>query len=469
MGPGGPPPGMMGGPGMGPGGPGSMGPPPPPGGMGHGGYGGHSAPGMGPSHGGPMGGHQAMSGQGPGHGGGSLQLPGGGSLDLGGAEAEGFMGDVKSGLRLTLGNLVGSVMVMGVPVIGSAFISGLVTFLVMVTGLGILSLLSYVGLIFSLLSLIAYPALFYFMMQAHLGTPVSWMSAYRAVLGRGIGDLVSFWVASIIGFIALVLPLGYFVGPTWILEERKFVDLNMRSLELWKPMIVRSFLVLICAGIITVPFSIVASILTSVGVGLGGGLVGGILILAAILAGAVGNAVVAPIYAGAVISGFFAAYRQAEGVDGKAVARAKLDAMASGAPEIPGADRLGGLPGMGQPALNQGYPGGSPSMAPQPMGQPQYAQPGQSPYGPSGPSAPGYPPQGQPQGYPPQGQQGYPPQGGGQGGYPPPGYPPPGYGGPPPGYPGGPPGPGGQQGYPQQPGYPPGQPPGGYPGYPPHR
>jgi len=310
---------------------------------------------------------------------------------------------------LLFSNFIPALMIMGVPLVGSAVLSSGLAFVGAITGLTFLiSIGSIAGAVFGLLALLGVPALWYFLMQAHLGNRVSFIDAYKAAAGRGFGGLISFYVASIIGGIAVFWPLGFFVGPIWLVEDdKKFFEINMRNLELWKPGIVRSILVTLLCALIVVATTIVSTILVGILATIGS-FGAALAVMVAALLSACANTVMLPILFGATIRMYFDMRHVVDGVDARDEARQKLAEMASGARDLPGADAIGQLPGAGAPP--SGYPG--------------Y---GQSPAAP-GQGAGGYPPG--PGGYPP-GPGGYPP---GAGGYPPPGgggYPP--QGGPPPG------------------------------------
>jgi hypothetical protein len=403
------------------------------------------------------------------------------------ASGQGFMDDIKHALGLFKQNLVPAVMIFGIPTVGAAVVAAPFIILGMYgVGLGLGGLLRLVGII-------AFPAAYYFMAQAHLGTQVGWLDAYKAILGRGIPSIINFLVASFIGGIALFFPLGFFVGPIWLFEDKSYFEINMRSLELWKPVIVRTIVAtLIVGAVVNVPLAIVSSIV--IGIFDAGGFMSNLMIAIFGIVNGLGVAIIAPLVAAIGVKVYFEVREGMEGVDPRPAAKQALEQMAAGAADIPGVPagvgQFGQQPGQpGQPPMGQqpGPPGGYPGQPGQPPpGQPggYPGQPGQPPPGQPG----GYPPQGQPGGYPPQGQPGgYPPQGQQQpGGYPPQqqqqqpgGYPPQQQPG---GYPpqqqqqpgGYPPQPQ-QGGYPQQPGQPPapGFPPqGGYPpqggGYPPY-
>ncbi|MEX1363747.1 MAG: hypothetical protein AB1Z98_11505 [Nannocystaceae bacterium] len=390
--------------------------------------------------------------------------------------SDGFMGDIKHGLGQLKDNLIPAVMVFGVPLVGGAVVSAPFVLLDVAVGVG-----SLLGGLVGLLGIIAGPAAYYLMAQAHLGTKVGWIDAYKAVLGRGGASIVSFLVAGFIGAIALFFPLGFFVGPVWLFEtDKKFFDINMRSLEIWKPVIVRTIVATIIVGavvnvILRVPSTILLGIFDA------GGFMWRLFFVIFAILNALGTAIIVPVVAAISIKIYFEVREQMEMADPRPAAKQALEQMAAGAPALPGGmDQFGqqpppqGQPGYGQPGQPpQGQPGygqppqGQPGYGQPPQGQPPqgqpggYGQPGQPSYG-----QPGQPPPGQPGGYgqPPQGQppQGQPPQG--QPGYGQPGQPPPGQPGgygqpgqPPQGYPP-------QQGQPPQ-GYPPqqGQPPQGYP------
>lgn len=387
-----------------PGGPGPSGP----GGPGAGGYPGGSG---GPGYPGGPGGYPGSSAPGGYPGGSSVPASAGSSVPapLDAQDEGGFVSDVKAGLGLLFSNFIPALMIMGVPLVGSAVLSSGLAFVGAITGLTFLiSIGSIAGAVFGLLALLGVPALWYFLMQAHLGNRVSFIDAYKAAAGRGFGGLISFYVASIIGGIAVFWPLGFFVGPIWLVEDdKKFFEINMRNLELWKPGIVRSILVTLLCALIVVATTIVSTILVGILATIGS-FGAALAVMVAALLSACANTVMLPILFGATIRMYFDMRHVVDGVDARDEARQKLAEMASGARDLPGADAIGQLPGAGAPP--SGYPG--------------Y---GQSPAAP-GQGAGGYPPG--PGGYPP-GPGGYPP---GAGGYPPPGgggYPP--QGGPPPG------------------------------------
>src|SRR5690606_26587210 len=122
-----------------------------------------------------------------------------------------FMDDVKYGFGLLMSNLVPAVMIMAVPLVGAAVLR--LPFLII--GGGLMGVGAGLGGLVSLSGFIAFPAAFYFVAQAHLGTSVSWLDAYKAVLGRGGASIVSLIVAFIIGGLLGPLtffPLGFFVG-----------------------------------------------------------------------------------------------------------------------------------------------------------------------------------------------------------------------------------------------------------------
>jgi len=365
------------------GGPGGYAPPQQGGGAygGGGGYGGASH-GSGPDYS-PGGGGYGGSNYPAAHGGGSPM----GYDDQQAAERGGFMGDVRHGMKLYFGNLIPATMIMGVPLVGQAALGGVFAFLATLTGVGILATLgSLLGSLFGLLGLIGAPALWYFMMKVHLGESCGFFEAYRAVLGRGFMGIISFFVSMVIGMIALFWPLGFFVGPIWVVEDdKRFFETNMRSLELWKPVIVRSILVSIVFFVIIVATNIVAGILAGIL-----GAIGTIGIALAVLVvpvlSACATAVVYPLLAGAATGMYFEMRREVDGVDATEEARQKLAQLASGAPELPGADGYAGGPMHGMGGYSQGGPQGH----------------GYPPSGPGG----GYPPQGPPHGnYPPYGGQ----------------------------------------------------------------
>lgn len=337
-----------------------------------------------------------------------------GDLDTGGLGA-----DLKTGLGLVFSNLIPTLMILGLPLIGGALVSGGLSFLGALIGLPILATVGgLVGIVFSLINLIAIPALWYFIMQAHLGNQVSWLSAYKAVLSRGVMGLVNFYVASIIGFIALFWPLGFFVGPIWLVEDdRKFFDINMRNLELWKPAIVRSIVVTLLCMAIMVGVQIGSGILAAIFAVVGSfGVALGVFVMGVV--GACANAFVMPVLCGATVRMYFDMRREVDGVDATEEARQKVGVMASGGDAIQGGESLGQLgsgygPGPGGPGPGPGgYPG--PGAGGYPPGQGGYPPPGQGGYP---PGQGGYPP-GPGGGYPPPGQGGYPPPAGGPGNYP---------------------------------------------------
>jgi hypothetical protein len=363
------------------------------------------------------------------------------------ASGQGFVDDIKHALGLFKENMIPAIMIFGVPLVGGAVVSAPFVILNIMVGIG-----SLLGSLLGLLGIVAGPAVYYFMAQAHMGNKIGWLDAYKAVLGRGIPSIVNFLVSAFIGAIALFFPLGFFVGPIWLFEDKKFFEQNMRSLELWKPVIVRTILAtLILGAIVNIVLRIPSTIL--LGIFDASGFMWRLFFAIFAILNALGTAILVPLVAAISIKVYFEVREQMEGVDPRPAAKQQLEQIASGAAAIPGVpDSFGqiGQPQAQQGMSPQGYPQGMPQQGMQPQGYPQ-----------------GGPPQQPPQGYPQGGPQGGPPQ------QPPQGYP----GGPPQqqGYPGGPPPPQ-QQGYPpQQQGYPQGGPPQpqGYPpqpqGYPPQQ
>lgn len=392
--------------------------------------------------------------------------------------SDGFMGDIKHALGLFKENMIPAVMIFGVPMVGGAVLSA--PFLLLDVAVGVGTLLSS---LLGLLGIIAGPAAYYFMAQAHLGNKVGWIDAYKAVLGRGAASIVSFLVAGFIGAIALFFPLGFFVGPVWLFEtDKKFFDINMRSLEIWKPVIVRTILATIIVGaIINVALRVPSAIL--LGIFDAGGFMWRLFFVIFAILNALGTAILVPIVAAISVKIYFEVREQMEMADPRPAAKQALEQMAAGAPDLPGGldqfgqpqpGQPGGYPGQPQPGMAQpGQPGGFPGQPGQPGGFPGQPQPGMAQPGQPGgfpgqpqpgmapPGQPGYPGQPQPGMAPPPGQPGMAPPGQ-PGGYPGQPQPQPGMAPQPGGYPG-------QPGQPQPGGYPgqPGQPqPGGYPGQP---
>ncbi|RMG98937.1 MAG: hypothetical protein D6705_04525 [Deltaproteobacteria bacterium] len=105
------------------------------------------------------------------------------------------------------------------------------------------------------------------------GRSLSWKTAWRATLKRGVADWLNLFVISIVifvGFLFLIVPgilLGVFALPAYLVERRTFVSANLRSLELVQKNLVPVLVVAIAAFAIVVPLAIAVGV-TSVILGL---------------------------------------------------------------------------------------------------------------------------------------------------------------------------------------------------------
>lgn len=115
-------------------------------------------------------------------------------------------------------------------------------------------------------------ALSYYMLAAHLQAPVSGVQAWRTVLKQPLLVWTSFFVAGLvtgIGTAFLIVPgiaLGFFLGPVFFVEKRRYLHINMRCVQYFTRAPVRLIVLVLVAGV-----------LPAIAIGVAAGLVDAIL------------------------------------------------------------------------------------------------------------------------------------------------------------------------------------------------
>jgi len=221
-------------------------------------------------------------------------------------------------LRVYAPHVGQAAMVLGMISVPAAVVSFVLAF-VPIVGWALAIL---VNLAAAVASVVGMGAVTRFVINLHLGRPMTAVEAWKATLPRAVPIGLDFFVAGLVagvGVFFLIIPgiaLGCFIGQVQHLEDKKLVEINIRNLDLFKHDWLRITVMFLLVGLgVAIPLFVLSAVVGWIP------LVG--LLFTSVLHAAI-VAVVTPFMLEMSTLLYFDLRRQLEGGDPEAAAREKL-------------------------------------------------------------------------------------------------------------------------------------------------